>query len=144
MFGSLNTISPTTGIYESYLWQDQSSNTSFTVWAAGNYWLTVNDGCGNSAVDSVIIVDCPTSIEENEGETFSIYPNPNNGNFTIELSKKNVNATIEIFNSIGKLIWKKQLFKKLNKIDLDNISTGIYFIKVTNGFSYVIKKVIID
>lgn len=41
--------------YDSYLWQDLSTDTSFTAWLAGTYWVTVSSACGIST-DSITLL----------------------------------------------------------------------------------------
>jgi len=48
--------------YQSYIWQDSSTNSAFMVTSAGLYSVTVNDGfCNGSASIHVIAVNCPVA-----------------------------------------------------------------------------------
>ena len=58
----------------------------------------------------------------------SIYPNPNNGEFTIELVSLN-NTYITITNVLGQII-KSQKAELINQINLSLFDKGIYFINV--------------
>lgn len=40
---------------KSYLWQDGSTNPTFTIQQAGNYSVTIEDNCGNSVKDEIIV-----------------------------------------------------------------------------------------
>ncbi|MCO5248178.1 MAG: hypothetical protein M9887_04415 [Chitinophagales bacterium] len=56
-------------------------------------------------------------------EDFRVYPNPNNGCFTIEvISTKDMDATLEIVNTVGQVtsskILKNLLGKKVLQIDV--------------------------
>ncbi len=57
-----------------------------------------------------------------------VYPNPNNGEFTIELTNIN-NSNITITNVLGQII-KTQKSELINQIDLNLFDKGIYFINV--------------
>jgi len=46
--------------YESYLWQDGSTDPSFTAYTAGTYWVTVWDICGVEQKDTVQVMLAPT------------------------------------------------------------------------------------
>lgn len=73
----------------------------------------------------------------------SVYPNPNNGNFTVYLSSNEINSII-VYDVYGKII--KQLPETdSNRIEINNLKNGFYFLKVTfkNGKS-VTKKVIVE
>lgn len=63
---------------------------------------------------------------------FTIYPNPNNGSFTIELTNPERDAAIEVFDLLGKLVKKVERVGKVTLIDLD-VESGIYLVKVRNG-----------
>ena len=72
-----------------------------------------------------------TSINENisNAKTISIFPNPANTEINIVLPLKE-NAQIEISNAMGQLIIKDQ---NKNKIDISNLTNGLYFISVKQG-----------
>ena len=61
----------------------------------------------------------------------SIYPNPNNGEFTIELVSVN-NTYITITNVLGQII-KAQKAELINQINLNLFEKGIYFINVMDN-----------
>lgn len=60
---------------------------------------------------------------------FSIYPNPSNGNFTVDAP---VHQTeIEIYNLLGKVIFKQPLGKGINIIQLPATAKGLYYVHFT-------------
>ena len=61
----------------------------------------------------------------------SIYPNPTNGEFTIELVSLN-NTYITITNVLGQII-KTQKAELINQIDLNLFEQGVYFISVMDN-----------
>jgi hypothetical protein len=60
----------------------------------------------------------------------NLYPNPNNGRFTIELSGINFKSSLEIFNILGEKVYQTRLNASTNQIDLSNYSNGIYLYRV--------------
>ncbi len=100
---------------------------------------------GNSVlnVDNLNFDNLITGISDvNETNPVFIYPNPSNGNFTLD-SKIN-KGEIEIYNSIGKKIFSETISLSSKKeINLTNISSGTYFMKVYDGEKYYIKKLIV-
>ena len=72
----------------------------------------------------------------------SIYPNPTKDYLFIETSSLQ-NAQIEIFNATGKQISKQQ-FSQSNKyrVNLQELKTGIYFIRIYIDSQYLMKKII--
>jgi hypothetical protein len=80
----------------------------------------------------------------------SIYPNPNNGKFT--LKSNNINS-IEIYNMLGNKVYTLNDFKRQttnwtgqasNEIDLSNFQKGIYFVKIYDGQKTQTKKIVIQ
>lgn len=55
--GAVAVLNAGTG-YTSYRWQDGSSNSQFTAWLAGTYWVTVSNAgdCSAFAVDSIHVI----------------------------------------------------------------------------------------
>jgi hypothetical protein len=66
---------------------------------------------------------------------FKIYPNPNNGLFNIEFSSnKSIKAFLEIYNSNGKLLLKREMIETNNvfkeRINLLDQINGIYYLRL--------------
>lgn len=70
-----------------------------------------------------------------------IYPNPSNGNFSINNSNKIY--AIEIYSIIGQKIFGEENSTK-SEITLPNIAKGTYLVRVTIDSNSVIKKLIIN
>ena len=97
---------------------------------AGTYTLNVTDalGCSNS-----ITTDITTSIEEVSFATeLKLYPNPNRGQFTLELANLTENVSISVKNVVGQVVFTGNMNAgSINKvISLNNAEAGIYFIDV--------------
>jgi len=73
---------------------------------------------------------CPImSTNENIIGNLEIYPNPNNGQFSLELPEINKISTLEIYNSIGQIIHSEKINPNENYKNLNlNLESGIYFI----------------
>ena len=71
---------------------------------------------------------------------FNIFPNPTNGEFTIDLSEKSM---VKIYSVIGDLIYKDEVQKDQN-IDLSNFRKGIYTIQVETPKYICSKKLILE
>ena len=72
-----------------------------------------------------------SGIESNNLENLiKIFPNPNNGSFTIE----NISdvKTVRIFNGIGKCVYETETSFD-NSINLSGFDKGIYFIQITTS-----------
>jgi outer membrane protein assembly factor BamB len=90
-----------------------------------------------SNVNAIVL---STSLNTIEG--FKVYPNPvNNGEFSIS-SKLNKDLVIEIFNILGKQVYSNAI--KLNeKINVSDLNSGVYILKVAQDSKLSITKLII-
>ncbi|MCU0438611.1 MAG: fibronectin type III domain-containing protein [Raineya sp.] len=87
----------------------------------------------------------PTAIKNDISNNIVIYPNPNNGNFVVDLSESSIQVqSIILYNSIGAKVYEipSTIDKKLN-IELTNIAKGIYYININSQDSKAIKKIVI-
>ena len=71
----------------------------------------------------------------------SIYPNPCNGNFTIEVIEE---SNVTIFNAFGQKISEYQKVSGIRQIPLENAPKGLYLIQIQNGDTVDTKKLIIQ
>jgi len=75
-----------------------------------------------------------TSFENN----FSIYPNPTSSTITIK-TKETIKENLEILNAIGQSMRTEYLNGENFVIDLENLPSGLYFIKVGGMCKKIIK-----
>tara|TARA_B110000967_G_scaffold47074_1_gene47563 strand:+ start:3719 stop:5932 length:2214 start_codon:yes stop_codon:yes gene_type:complete len=73
-------------------------------------------------------------------EAFKMFPNPTNGD-RIYFSVTG-DATIKIYNILGKLIQSSEVTKNKNSIDISKFTTGIYLVKINAGRQFITKKLI--
>ena len=75
--------------------------------------------------------------------TFNVYPNPNNGAFTLDLGE-NTEAFIEIYNAVGNLVYSKQVNQSNVNVALTNVIEGVYFIKVQSKEGLTVRGIVIN
>ncbi|HRG59249.1 MAG TPA: T9SS type A sorting domain-containing protein [Bacteroidia bacterium] len=137
-----------------------AAGTNFALFAKsdGTFW-----GCGrnlsgqlgdgtftqrNSPFQSTIM--CPILFLGVENQSQNIhtktYPNPSNsGIFNVELNRINPldnNATIQVYNSIGAIVYQLNPTNNLIQIDLSNEANGLYILSVSNGNETIYQKLI--
>ncbi len=71
----------------------------------------------------------------------SVYPNPNNGIFTVETP---VNTNVDVFNVNGKLVYSSSLNSAKNTVELNNLTSGIYTARFTSNGQSAIKKIVVN
>lgn len=103
--------------------------------------IIINVGGLSSDTVTVIQQAKPTGTNENIGHMgFTIYPNPTNGLFTIENAK---GCQLTIFNSLGKTIYNGIVNDNSFTTDLNNLTDGIYFLKLERNGSLMSKKIVL-
>lgn len=72
----------------------------------------------------------------------SVYPNPNNGKFILDLNTPLENASVTISNVIGQIIYSRK-FSSLKSESFEILNAeGIYFIEINHNNSKIIKRVV--
>ena len=72
-------------------------------------------------------------VDENNGITFGVYPNPVINTLTVEISESV--DLFEIYTITGELVFKQTDCSEKMVIDVHDLSNGIYMIRLTNGNS---------
>jgi len=90
--------------------------------------------CGYTTYDTVTVTVLPTNINELFKENnIRIYPNPNDGTFTIEHNQNTNNYVLEIVGVMGNMVHREILTSgNQQKIETKQLSSGIYFVKILN------------
>lgn len=74
-----------------------------------------------------------------------IYPNPNNGKFTLMLGNETEKGIIEIYNALGQRIYLSAITNQKSEIEFSSSKTsGIYFVKFYNKLATVTKVIVIQ
>lgn len=77
-------------------------------------------------------------------DIIQIFPNPNKGNFTINISNEiQSNANFEIFNLTGQILYRGNIIQR-NQNVIFTSEKGIYIVKVKNGSSIFTEKIILE
>lgn len=79
----------------------------------------------------------PLSIRENVNqENMTIYPNPNNGQFSIRSTNVSGNFNIEVLDISGRLVHAQNSTLNVNSsiaVNVENITSGVYMVKIVNA-----------
>lgn len=84
------------------------------------------------------------SFELNE---IGVYPNPNNGTFNVQFTPSSEKVNVTVFDLRGRVIYDKQfsnngLFSET--IQLNNVESGIYLVKIQDGSRKITKRIIVQ
>jgi len=119
-----------------------ATNQSFTATANGSYAVVVtkNTCRGTSACVNINTIGISPIVSQNA--QVIIYPNPNNGAFTISAESEGV-YTIQ--NSLGQIIQSVTLNAANNyTINIENLSNGVYFVAGYNNNRITQQKVVVS
>ncbi len=126
----------------------QSSTGTWTLRIAD----TVNGGDGgilNSwSLNICTILSVALKTPEFEFKDFSLYPNPNNGNFTLKFtSASSNNIKINVFDMRGRNVFEKSYSNtgSFNQdINLDKVQAGIYLVSISDGDVKTVKRIVVQ
>ena len=77
----------------------------------------------------------------------SIYPNPNNGEFTLSLNSASGKVNVGIYDIRGRLILDRVISNTgiVNEnINLTNVQSGVYLITIQDGNRKTTKKIVVE
>jgi hypothetical protein len=94
----------------------------------GVYAVVVTNGCGS---DTSLCTSITTiGLEEHLSSQILLYPNPNNGVFTLEMPQALIGQTIQIFDMAGRLIQESTAQEMKQHIELKDVATGSYWLRI--------------
>jgi hypothetical protein len=111
------------------------------------YDIVTLHGCSSLQSDSVYVIVIGIILQNNEA-TVAIYPNPNDGRFTLAITSPEAKFDIMIFNTIGVMVHNvtnihvNGVEKRI--LDISELPSGVYTVIIKSEKSSVMKKIIID
>ncbi len=94
----------------------------------------VLDNSNSSIIDSVDInINCTVGLEDNQSNNIVEYPNPVNDILNIDIIN-NVSNEMDfvLYRITGQEVFKSNLLQGVNKLNLESISSGVYFYTITS------------
>jgi hypothetical protein len=116
------------------------------------YLLTVTDSLGCTAMDSTVVTvdSCIGIADIRASYRIDIFPNPNNGFFTIAVESDQIldNVTVDLINKLGQVVYSQKENNShssgLIEINAHNLTKGLYFVLIREKSIWYTGKVIID
>ena len=150
--GNVLTSSAPTG---NQWWKENTEITGATgktlnITSSGNYKVTVanNNSCSSQSKTYSATFTSIASLET-DGFICNIFPNPNNGLFSVEVEVDNSEPVqLELFSVDGKSVVCKQLDQQKGKQSVlfgkENLTKGVYTLQVRNGIKIVNRKLVVN
>lgn len=92
--------------------------------------------------NSTAISDIRTEYYSIQEEDFIISPNPAKDKLNIKLLSANENVTLEVFDVLGKLIYKGEITQLESSVNISNWKSGVYLVRVSNNKTIQTKRLI--
>ncbi|MGJ8684186.1 MAG: S8 family serine peptidase [Nonlabens sp.] len=106
-----------------------------------------NDYSNSTFIDNIALTSTLSSKENKLAQAISLYPNPASDMVYLEIDNSNLqeDLNIQIMNSLGQVIHNLEARKNDNliKVDVNDYSTGLYFVSIQSGNLQTTKKLII-
>jgi len=101
---------------------------------SGYYQAAVTNAAGCKAVSDSFAVTITAIANPATSGTASVYPNPSNGNITVDLGfNPSTTINLVIISSTGNHIKTIQTNNRKTSIATTELATGVYYIKVSSG-----------
>jgi hypothetical protein len=81
-------------------------------------------------------------INELQQSKFSLYPNPATDKITVEIAEGQAPPQLSMMNLNGEEVLTLSLIKPKTQIDISNLPSGVYFVRVTNDKTVEVGKII--
>ncbi|TAE89510.1 MAG: T9SS C-terminal target domain-containing protein, partial [Bacteroidetes bacterium] len=143
---------------QSYIWsankgvvQSNSLNTAIVLWTdTGAAWVKVvtSNACGTATSEQNIQVAPTVGLNDvNVLSNLTLYPNPTFGEVFIEGNATQQQVQLEVFNGTLQLVHTQTIQTEQGKIKVsfntENLSNGLYFVKIGNGNKYGVYKLVV-
>ena len=120
-----------------YTWNTSATTAVIVINPTVTTTYTVNatgaNGCANVATVTQNVSACTgiNALTSNSQLFVSVYPNPSNGEYTVELLNT---SNVSVVDVLGKIIYTQTLQDGKHSFNLNNFNNGLYILKVeSNG-----------
>jgi hypothetical protein len=111
-----------------------TTNTTYTIIG------TNPQGCATTTLLSIYMTTCTGIYDPSYTiENVRIFPNPSNGQFVVELAN-GLEKHIEVMDVTGRIVVDKKTTEDRSNVNISNLPTGVYYVRLrSNGDAKVFK-----
>ena len=110
-----------------------------------SYIFTDPNGCSDTATVTISVSPCVGVAEQTLDGNVNVFPNPNNGTFTLAIGAAAGDMTVEVVDLSGRQVYvsvEQNVQAGFTKqLSLDNAAAGIYLLRVTSGGQQYVQKI---
>ncbi len=143
---------------EEYLWDfgdgtalDPTVDPIHVYSTEGNYTITltaINYNCTTTTTQNIVVVPFGVGIDENSlNEQLSVFPNPNSGQFTVELELSQASdIAIELNNVLGERVYQTNVAQRnywRKEFDLASYVKGVYLLSISTKNRVLHRRIIL-
>jgi len=105
--------------------------TSLAFNPSGRPYVAYSD-IANFGKATAMYFNAPTGINEIQESRLSLYPNPAIDKITIKTSSTSTSSHVTIMNLNGQKLITRQITKPKTQLDISNLPSGVYFVRITS------------
>ncbi|MDX2249613.1 MAG: T9SS type A sorting domain-containing protein [Bacteroidia bacterium] len=112
--------------------------------AAGTYTVVITDAKGCKDTLTVVVANRVGIEDDLLGSLISVYPNPNEGSFSVDAVNVKENILLEVLNTVGQRVYGQMISGGvITDIHLPQQSEGIYILRLTTESARTTRKLML-
>ncbi|MFP5439767.1 MAG: PQQ-dependent sugar dehydrogenase [Bacteroidia bacterium] len=130
---------------------DDSANITWSSPFTGNFATFGEDNSGelyvagiNNGIISKIAYGTPAGTISQSMANVKMFPNPAKDNLTVDTAGADLPLQARIYDLSGKLLHSTTIHQDQQRIDISNLSSGLYLTEITSGNGISRQKIVID
>lgn len=79
---------------------------------------------------------------EVDATRYSVFPNPSNGQFYVSVATESQRVQGALYDIAGRMVYNTVLQPGVNTLDIQNLPSGYYILRLNDGMEFVTKKIV--
>lgn len=79
---------------------------------------------------------------EVDATRYSVFPNPSNGQFYVSVATESQRVQGALYDIAGRMVYSTVLQPGVNTLDIQNLPSGYYILRLNDGIEFVTKKIV--